>query len=152
VTAIHETAYKEIEWHIARLPKTSAKACFAHQAITKKNCEAKIMQGTTPTVAPTYTRLMEHHQKKKDKIMEFFFCNDDIERCVKGTKRRWMKSRPDVPNVWPMKIGTNLSRKEILDLEHAGFQLSQLLSSPQRDSSGWKSSHPTSHHIQFQRL
>jgi hypothetical protein len=29
VTAIHETACKETEWHIARLSKTSAKACFA---------------------------------------------------------------------------------------------------------------------------
>jgi hypothetical protein len=36
-----------------------------------------------------------------------------------------VKSRPVVPNVWPVKIGTNLSRKEILDLEQAGFQLSQ---------------------------
>jgi hypothetical protein len=57
--------------------------------------------------------------------MEFFFCNDDIERCIKGTKRRWVKSKPDVPNVWPVKIGINLSRKEILDLEQAGFQLPQ---------------------------
>jgi hypothetical protein len=72
---------------------------------------------------PTYTGIMEHHQKKTDKIMEFFFCNDDIERCIKGTKRRWMKSRPKYLNVWPVKIGTNLSRKEILDLECAGFQL-----------------------------
>jgi hypothetical protein len=68
---------------------------------------------------------MEHHQKKTYKVMEFFFCNDDIERCVKGTKRRWMNSRPDVPNVWPVKIGTSLSRKEILDLERIGFQLLQ---------------------------
>ena len=29
VIAVHETACKETEWHIARLPKTSAKACFA---------------------------------------------------------------------------------------------------------------------------
>ena len=29
VTAVHEIAYNEMEWHIARLPKTSAKACFA---------------------------------------------------------------------------------------------------------------------------
>jgi hypothetical protein len=43
VTAIHEISYEEIEWHIARLPKTSAKACFAQQAITKKKCEAKIV-------------------------------------------------------------------------------------------------------------
>jgi hypothetical protein len=125
VTAIHETTCKESEWHIARLPKTSAKACFSQQAITKKNCKAKIVQGNTATAAPTYTGVMEHHQKKTDKVMEFFFCNDDIEHCVKGTKRRWVKSRPDIPNVWPVKIGTNLSRKEILDLERVGFQLPQ---------------------------
>jgi hypothetical protein len=75
VTAIQESACKVTEWHIARLPKTSAKACFAQQAITKKKYKTKIM----------------------------------------------VKSRPDVPNVWPMKIGTNLSRKEILDLEHTSF-------------------------------
>jgi hypothetical protein len=83
------------------------------------------MQGNTATAAPTYTGVIEHHQKKTDKVMQFFFCNDDIERCMKGTKRRWVKSRLDVPNVWPMKIGTDLSRKEILDLEHTGFQLPQ---------------------------
>jgi hypothetical protein len=43
VTAIHETVCKETKWHIARLPRTSAKACFAQQAITKKKCEAKIV-------------------------------------------------------------------------------------------------------------
>jgi hypothetical protein len=44
-----------------------------------------------------------------------------------------VKSRLDVPNVWPVKIGTNLSRKEILDLEHAGCQLSQcIVISPRR--------------------
>jgi hypothetical protein len=43
VTAIHETAYKEMEWYIARLPKTSAKACFVQQAITKKKYEARIV-------------------------------------------------------------------------------------------------------------
>jgi hypothetical protein len=38
-----------------------------------------------------------------------------------------VKSRPDVPNVWHVKIGTNLSKKEILDLERAGFQLPELV-------------------------
>jgi hypothetical protein len=99
VIAIHKIVCKETEWHIARLPKTSAKACFAQQAITKKNCKAKIVQGNAATAAPTYTRIMEHHQKKTDKVMEFFFYNNDIECCIKGTKRRWVKSRPDVPNV-----------------------------------------------------
>jgi hypothetical protein len=58
VTAVHKTAYKETEWHIARLPKTSAKACFAQQAITKKKCEAKIVQGSKPTAA--YPRQQTH--------------------------------------------------------------------------------------------
>jgi hypothetical protein len=125
MTAIHETAYKKMEWHIARLFKTSAKACFAQQAITKKKCEAKIVHGNKPTAARIYTDVMLHVHKKKPKVMEFFFYNDDIERCVKGTKRRWVKSRLDVPSIWPVKIGTNLSTKEILDLENTNFQLSQ---------------------------
>jgi orotate phosphoribosyltransferase len=79
------------------LPKISAKACFAQQAITKKKCKAKIVQGNTATAAPTYTEVMVYYQKKTDEVMQFFFCNDDIERYMKGTKRRWVKSRPDGP-------------------------------------------------------
>jgi hypothetical protein len=123
VTAIQETICKETEWHIARLPKTSAKACFAQQDITKKKCKTKIVQSNMATTAPTYTGVMVHYQKKTDKVIQFFFCNNDTERCVKSTKRRWLKSRLDVPNIWLVKIGTNFSKKEILDLEHIGFQL-----------------------------
>jgi hypothetical protein len=108
-----------------RLPKTSAKACFAQQAITKKKCEAKIVQGSKPTAAPTYTGIMQNTHKKRPEVMEFFLCNDDIERCVKDTKRKWVESRPDIPSIWPVKIRTNLSKKEFLDFESAGFQLPQ---------------------------
>jgi hypothetical protein len=133
VTAVHETACKETEWHIARLPKTSAKACFAQQAITKKKCEAKIVQGSKPTAAPTYTGVMQNTHKKRPEVMEFFFYNDDIERCVKGTKQKWVQSRPDIPSIYPVKIGTNLSKKEILDFESVGFQLPQrVVISPRR--------------------
>jgi hypothetical protein len=88
VTAIHETACKETEWHIAKLSKTSAKAYFAQQAIIKKKYKAKIVQGNKPKVAPTYTGIILHAHKKKSEVMEFFFCNDDIKRYVKGTKRK----------------------------------------------------------------
>ena len=114
VSTIHETSYKEMECHIARLPKTSGKACFAQQDITKKKCEAKIVQGNKSTAAPTYTGVMQNAHKKRPETMEFFFYNDDIEHFVKGTKRKWVQSRPDIPSIWPMKIGTNLSKKEIL--------------------------------------
>jgi hypothetical protein len=125
VTAVHETACKETEWHIARLPKTSAKACFAQQAITKKKCEAKIVQGNKPMAAPTYTGVMQIAHNKRLEVMEFFFYNDNVERCVKETKRKWVQSRPDIPSIWLVKIGTNLSKKEILDFESTGFQLPQ---------------------------
>jgi hypothetical protein len=68
---------------------------------------------------------MLHIHKKKLEVMEFFFCNDGIEPCFKGTRRKWVQSRPDIPSIWPVKIGTNLSTKEIFDLESAGFQLPQ---------------------------
>jgi hypothetical protein len=55
VTAIQETTCKETEWHIARLPKTLSKACFAQQAITKKKCTSKIVQGNRSTATSTYT-------------------------------------------------------------------------------------------------
>jgi hypothetical protein len=68
---------------------------------------------------------MFHAHKKKPKVMEFFFCIDDIERCGKGIRPKWVQSRPDIPSIWPVKIGTNLSTKEILDLDSAGLQLPQ---------------------------
>jgi hypothetical protein len=33
---------------------------------------------------------MFHAHKKKPEIMKFFIYNDDIERCVKGTRRKWV--------------------------------------------------------------
>jgi hypothetical protein len=72
--------------------------------------------------SPTYTGVMLHVHKKNLEVMEFFFCNDDIERCVKSTKQKWVQSRPDIPSIWLVKIETNFSTKKILDLESAGFQ------------------------------
>ena len=125
VTAVEETLCNPAQWHIARLPKTSAKACFALQAITKKKCVARSVQDGKSTVAPTYSGLMDNYRKKRLDPREFFFCRDNIERCVKGTRRRWVVSVPPIPEVWPVKLGTNLTCKEILSLENAGFRLPQ---------------------------
>ena len=117
-----ETACNEKQWHIARLPKTSAKACFAQQATTMKKCVARIVQDNKSTAAPTYTGMMRNYKKTMVQ-MQFFFCNNDIERCVKGTIRKWVQSKPPVPQIWPVQLGTNLTQQEVLALEHAGFRL-----------------------------
>ena len=70
---------------------------------------------------------------------KFFFCLDDIEKCVKGRRRKWAVSyyaqqeRPNILDVWPVKFGTNLKQCEIMALEAVGFQLPQkVLVSPKR--------------------
>ena len=88
VKSVQETACDEEQWHIARLPKTSAKACFALQVKTKKKCVARIVQNNRSTVAPTYTGFMDNFKKVRLEKMQFFFCNDDIHRYVHGTRRK----------------------------------------------------------------
>jgi len=57
--------------------------------------------------------------------MEFFFCNDDIEQCVKGTKKKWVLFRPKVSSIWPVKLEINLMPVEILQIQNASFRLPQ---------------------------
>ena len=55
VNVVEETKVNVKEWHISRLPKTSAKCCWAQRALTKKKCTERIVRGTNLTAAPTYT-------------------------------------------------------------------------------------------------
>ena len=61
----------------------------------------------------------------------FSFALNDIERCVKGSRRKWIipysdtLERPPIPTIWPIKIGTNLTCSEIVAFENARFQLPQ---------------------------
>jgi hypothetical protein len=131
VTIVQESDVNVKEWHIARLPKNSAKCCWAQRTVTKKKCVEKIVRGGKPTPAPSYTGIWHNTRKNVNLPTEFFFCPDDIERCVKGTRRKWIvpyskgQDRPSIPEIWPVKIGTKLKRNEIEALEAAGFQLPQ---------------------------
>jgi hypothetical protein len=59
---------RHLSSHIARLPKTSTKACFAQQAITKKKCKAKIVQGNKVTVVPHTLALCSTFIRKRRKL------------------------------------------------------------------------------------
>jgi hypothetical protein len=62
------------------------KSYFVQQAITKKKCTTKIVQSNRSTAIPTYIGIMVHYKKDKEDRMQFYFCNDDIERYVKGIR------------------------------------------------------------------
>ena len=131
VTAVQETKVDEGLWHIARLRENSAKACWGIMRNSKNRCESRIVQKGKATAAPTYTGVWQRPQEGPKKTDQFFFCADDIERCVKGTRRKWImpfsltQERPPIPSIWPVKIGTNLTRDEMEALENAGFRLPQ---------------------------
>jgi hypothetical protein len=55
--------------------------------------------------------------------MDFWFCLDDIEHCMKGTKRPWIIDWSQIPDVWPILRSTHLTCQEILLLQDAGFKL-----------------------------
>jgi hypothetical protein len=44
---------------------------------------------------------------------------------MKGSRRRWVKFRLEVPDIWRVKFGTNFTKKEILALENANVCLIQ---------------------------
>ena len=131
IIAVQESTVNEKTWHIARVPKTSAKACWAQMAVTKKKSTARIVLHSKSTPAPTYSGAWRNVKLNREEKMQFFFCSDDIERCVKGSRRKWIipysdiQERPPVPTIWPVKIGTNLTHSEIVALENARFQLPQ---------------------------
>ena len=99
--------------------------------MTKKKCIVCIVLHGKSTSAPTYFGLWRNVRLNREEQMQFFFCSDDIERYIKGSCRKWVipysdtQERPPVSTIWPVKIGTNLTRSKIVALENAGFQLPQ---------------------------
>jgi hypothetical protein len=127
VTAVQETKEDVSLWHIAHISYTFGKSCWANHTGTKKKCTARIVTNNKSVSAPTYTGIWHHYKLQSMKRTDFVFCPDDIERCVKGPRRKWFMpfsvddQKPPIPPIWPVKIGTNLTRSEIFALENAGF-------------------------------
>ena len=88
-------------------------------------CNAKVGTGKHGTPGPIYKGLRKEFRFSNNVEYEFWFCLEDIKRCVSGSKKKHMLDWPIVPNTWSVKIGTNLLREEVLALEDVGFQLQQ---------------------------
>jgi hypothetical protein len=113
------------QWHIARILHRSSYKCHIQQRATNIKCIARIAKGSKGTTAPTYRGRKTQHGGSKESVTDFWFCPDDIKRCMKGTKCSWGLDWPQVPDVWPILSGTNLIRKETLLLQDAGFKLQE---------------------------
>ena len=76
------------EWHIAQLPKTSAKCYWAQRIVTRNIYTKRIVRVAKSTPTPMYNGLWHNPTRNVKESTEFFFCSDDIERCIKGRKRK----------------------------------------------------------------
>jgi hypothetical protein len=133
VTTTLESDCDMSQWHIVRISHRSSCKCHAQQAATNVKCTARIAKGSKGTTAPTYRGRKTQYGGTKVIVTDFWFYPDDIKRCVKGTKCSWVLDWPQVPNVWPILSGTNLTREETLLLQDAGFKLQERPSmSPRR--------------------
>ena len=133
VTVAFESDCDTSKWHIGRISHKSNARCQAQQQRSNIKCMSKIAKRKKGTPAPTYRGRKEEYGSKREVLANFWFCPDDIARCLKGTKRRWVLDWPEVPEVWPLLSGTKLNREETLFLQHAGFCLQkQPILSPRR--------------------
>ena len=78
ISAVLESTVNEKTWNIARVLKTSAKACWAQMAVTKKKCSARIVVRGKSTPAPTYFGAWHNVRLNHEEQMQLFFCSHDI--------------------------------------------------------------------------
>jgi hypothetical protein len=82
------------QWHIARISHKSSCKCYAQQAVTKVKCTTRIGKGSKGTPAPTYRGRETQYGSNKEIVTDFKVCPNDIECCMKGTKRSWIIDWP----------------------------------------------------------
>jgi hypothetical protein len=99
VTIVLESDCDMSQWHIARISHRSSCKCHAQQRAIDVKCTAWIAKGSKGTPAPTYWGRKTQYGGSKVIVTDFWFCPDDIERYVKGTKRSWELDWPQVLDV-----------------------------------------------------
>ena len=99
-------------------------ACGHQEKMYCQNCH-RLQEHSGPSIHWN----LELLQFITPKIEKFFFFPDDIEGCIKGSRCKWAdkfsldQERPPISPMWPIKLGTNLTRLEILKLENASYRL-----------------------------
>jgi hypothetical protein len=88
-----------------------------------KYCDAKIIARRTihGIPNPCYNGLWYDLKGFLPIHHKFWFCVDDLTRCVGGTRRKYCVDRPLVPSMWLVQVRTNLTQFEVTTLQEVGF-------------------------------
>lgn len=105
-------------WHIFRFPYSLKKEHHALQANTWHQCKAKVGKNKHGTLAPTYRGSKKEFCSNNHIPTNIWFYTYDITII--------MFDWPNIPTMWLVKFGTNLTWKEVFTLENVAFQLQRL--------------------------
>jgi hypothetical protein len=111
-------------WHIESW--RSIVKCSTFQANMKVKCIAQICRSKKGMLAPAYignNERLSYSPNPQIAKHKFWFCANDLVRCVMGTKRGHILTRPLVPTMWPMMSRMCLIQEEVHSLEDARFLL-----------------------------
>jgi hypothetical protein len=107
---VREFECDPMSWQIERVNPSSTIKCKGHH--NGKRCRAKIAKYRRTIPCPTFTGIKRKCGTKSTEQKQFWFCPFDVTRCVTAHSK-WIVHYPDVPQTWPVKVGTNLTQDEI---------------------------------------
>jgi hypothetical protein len=90
VTTALESDCDMSQWHISRILHISNCKCHGQQVATNVRYTARIAKGSKGTPVATYRGRKTQYGSNKEIVMDFWFCPNDIEYYVKGTKCPWI--------------------------------------------------------------
>jgi hypothetical protein len=117
---VSESICDPMAWRLEHINPSSKVTCRGHP--NGKRCSAVIAKYRRAIVAPTFTGIQRVHGSKSTVQTQFWFCPLDVTKCIIA-HCKWVFHYPEVPQIWPVKVGTSLTQAEVEDLEAAGFQI-----------------------------
>ena len=116
VIVCEENIHKTM-WAIRRMPIHCRRKCFG--MTNRSKCASYIESRSPGEVAPCFWSAREYNGKSIYQWM--WFCNSDVQHTWNVDKQ--IKIVPQLPRIWPISIGTNISPDEVKALREAGFNL-----------------------------
>lgn len=117
---IQEVEVPRERWALRRMPANCVRKCFGR--LGRKNCNALIQSHDRGLVAPSIWS--ERTYQDKSIAQWLWFCNHDVEH-TRAVKKQVIMSL-DVPDLWPIARGTNVSDEELSSLRASGFKIASV--------------------------
>jgi hypothetical protein len=111
------------QWQIEQCPPKSNNHFLMLQKDIKHYYKTKIISKQTYHGIPTscYVGYWSTTQGVSLELHTFWFCYDDLIRCLQGTSKKYALDRLALPSLWLVQKGTNFIQIEVVTLEEVGF-------------------------------